>query len=301
MGTQNRGSKQGLQVNWFNFLFSFHFVYGKLIVGSLIVMGIITAVICYLQFHLHIIEIRIPSNTLNTFGMVLGLLLVFRTNTAYERWLDGRKQYGSLMNASRNFALNIIHSAADFSRKQEILALHKSFIQATSEHLLQGQNDKKSLKTLSDSQKNLVEKASHKPMVIMYMLEEKLTRYAEDKLINTEQYFYAKRSLHEIVDAFGACERIKFTPVPLSYTLHLRRIVLIYCLVLPCTLVNDLGWWSIPVELIVFFAFLATELIGEEIEDPFSGDIHDLPIYDYSDNISRNIENMEVWDKESEK
>lgn len=293
MSKKHRTSKENLQENWFGFLFSFHFVNHKIILVSLSVMGFITALICYLQFHSHIIDIEMPSNSLTTFGMVLGLLLVFRTNTAYERWLDGRKQYGTLMNASRNFSLTIANSFAEPVRKKESLALLKSLAQSISEHLLGRGNHKKELQTLTEAQREKFNLASHKPVFLLNELEGHLSKMVTDKQLANEQYFYAKKSLQEITDAMGACERIKYTPIPLSYTLHLRRIVLIYCIVLPFTLVNDLGWWSIPVELIIFYALLGIELIGEEIEDPFSGDMHDLPIFDYADNIFRNIDNIE--------
>lgn len=293
MSKKNKASKEKLQENWFGFLFSFHFVNHRVIIVSLSVMAFITALICFLQFYSHIIDIKMPSNSLTTFGMVLGLLLVFRTNTAYERWLDGRKQYGTLMNASRNFSLNMANSFAGTARKKESLALLKSFAQSISEHLLGRGNHTKELLTLTPEQQAKFNIASHKPVFLLNELEGHLSEMFADKQLANEQYFYAKKNLQEITDALGACERIKFTPIPLSYTLHLRRIVLIYCIVLPFTLVNDLGWWAIPVELIIFYALLGIELIGEEIEDPFSGDLHDLPIFDYSDNIFKNIGNIE--------
>lgn len=132
--------------------------------------------------------------------------------------------------------------------------------------------------------------AMHKPSCIIDILSKEFFKLNKLGTISNEQLLTLEGCISSFTDVIGACERIKFTPIPFAYAMHLKRIILLYCLMLPFTLINDLGYWSILVVMLIFFVLVGIEVIGEEIEDPFGKDDNDLPIIETANNIRRNIE-----------
>jgi putative membrane protein len=94
------------------------------------------------------------------------------------------------------------------------------------------------------------------------------------------------RELKEFSEILGACERIKNTPIPYSYSMYIKQFIFIYLITLPMAFITILGYVTIPVVILVTFVLLSVELIAEEIEDPFGRDVNDLP----TDELSVNIE-----------
>ncbi|CAG8729344.1 17528_t:CDS:2, partial [Cetraspora pellucida] len=75
--------------------------------------------------------------------------------------------------------------------------------------------------------------------------------------------------LDHFIDILGSLERISNTPIPLAYRVHLKQAVTLYVWLLPFTLVDILGWLTIPVIFVISFILFGVEAIGSEIEDPF--------------------------------
>ena len=101
-----------------------------------------------------------------------------------------------------------------------------------------------------------------------------------------------ENEIEKLSNIQGACERIRNTPIPFGYAIHLKRILLIYLITLPFGFVKSLHWWSIPLMMLVFFTMIGIELIGEEIEDPFGKDVNDLPFDELQDKIEGNIDEI---------
>ena len=138
-----------------------------------------------------------------------------------------------------------------------------------------------------------LQKSKHKPNYILMQLSEKLAIAFKDKTISGEQLIILENEIEKLSNIQGACERIRFTPIPFGYAVHLKRILLIYLITLPFSFVKALEWWSIPLMMMVFFTMIGIELIGEEIEDPFGTDINDLPIDDLQNKIEDNINEIQ--------
>ena len=108
-------------------------------------------------------------------------------------------------------------------------------------------------------------------------------------VISGEQLLLINPELTSFTDICGACERIKNTPIPYSYSAFIKKFFFIYIMTLPFGYVFTLGYWVVPVVAIVFYVLGSLELIAEEIEDPFGKDSNDLPMEKLAANIRKHV------------
>lgn len=230
-------------------------------------------------------------------SIVLGLLLVFRTNTAYERFWQGRQLWGILINTVRNFARQIWVSIeenepADRKEKETIMRLLVAFAIA-SKLLLRGQELNGELEGYMPSE--LYEKLktmNHPPIHIAFLISDYLQHQYERGCINSYQLAAMFKLLDRMVEALGSCEGILKTPIPLAYSIHLRQLLLIYCLSLPFQMVSDFEFWTAIGVALVSFTVFGIEEIALEIENPFGYDPNDLPLDTICTTMQRNIEDL---------
>jgi putative membrane protein len=230
-------------------------------------------------------------------SIVLGLLLVFRTNTAYERFWEGRKAWGQLVNNIRNLARQILvaiptDESSDHCQKISVLNLLPAFAIALKLHLRSESIDRELTDLLSPAQIEHLQKIEHIPLAITFWISQYLEeKYRQGKL-DRHQLVNAIELLNNIADTIGICERILKTPIPLAYAVHLKQLVLIYCLLLPFQLVADLQWWTGPVVALISFTLFGIEEIGMEIENPFGRDYNDLPLDRICKTIKINVNEL---------
>ena len=134
--------------------------------------------------------------------------------------------------------------------------------------------------------------ADHKPNYLLDQMSKKVVLALKSGVITGEQLLVLENEIEKLSNIQGACERIRNTPIPFGYAIHLKRILLIYLITLPFVFVKSLHWWSIPLMMLVFFTMIGIELIGEEIEDPFGKDVNDLPFDELQDKIEGNIDEI---------
>lgn len=232
-----------------------------------------------------------------SFNIGLTLLLVFRTNTAHERFWEGRKLWGALVNATRNLARDLWivvkeQSQKDRAEKEAILRLIIAFPIAMKLHL-RGEPVNQQLALLMPEHQYLrLKDTQHPPLQIAFWMSDYLQYQNERNCLNIYQLTNLHKIVDELVDILGGCERILKTPLPLIYTIILRNLVLVYCLVLPFEIVRDLHWWTGVLTAFVSFTLLSIEQIGSEIEEPFGHDPNDLPLDIICNTIKRNIEEL---------
>lgn len=228
-------------------------------------------------------------------SIVLGLLLVFRTNTAYERFWEGRRLWGSTVNVVRNLAWQIWVSVDEVEpgdRERKISALHLLPAFAISKKLyLRYEPASEELKPwISSSQYNFLRNVQNMPLEITHWLGDYLQQEYKRGLLTNYQLATLHSSMNILLDNLGGCERILKTPIPAAYVIHLNQLVLIYCLILPFQFVEDLGWWTGLFVGLVSFALFGIEEIGVEIENPFGYDYNDLPLNKICRTIEGDIE-----------
>ncbi|MEI6427116.1 MAG: bestrophin family ion channel [Pseudanabaena sp. ELA607] len=230
-------------------------------------------------------------------NVVLGLLLVFRTNTAYERFWEGRRVWGILVNSIRNLTRQILASvdeSNDADRQQKLVHVRLLAAFAISLKLqLRHEPMGDELKPfLSPFQHQRLQTMNNPPLEIAFWLSIYLQNQFKCGLIKSVNLHLINLRIHEIVDVVGACERIQRTPIPLAYSIHLKQLLLIYCLSLPFQLVGQLGHFTGIGVALISFTLLGVEEIGLQIEDPFGRDANDLPLDTICKNIVRNMEDL---------
>jgi putative membrane protein len=221
-------------------------------------------------------------------GIVLGLILVFRINTAYDRWWEGRIKWGELVNNSRTLAKKI-HAFVDDKEVHEYFKIMiPNFAFTLKEHLRDNHLESE-LESSDDYFFDSLAACEHKPNKITSSMYVKLNELLKTKKITTEQMFILDKELKAFVDILGACERIKNTPIPYSYTVFIKKFILTFAVTLPLAVVNEFYYLTTPVVLLLFYILSSIELISEEIEDPFGTDINDLPTDEIAEKIKLNV------------
>ena len=275
---------------WFKHIISFnHSDTINKLWKELIALGIFTLGIAY-------IEIKYIGNTeklselmqvYSLIGFVLSLLLVFRTNTAYDRWWEGRKKWGELVNNSRNLAIKISALTDDPEIRTYVKRMISSYVFAMKEHLREGVKIEEL--DLTEEEKKEFSQFEHKPNYIAQKMYAKLHAMKQSGKLTEENYIVIDVNLKAFSDIIGACERIKNTPIPYSYSMFLKKFIFIYVTTLPLAFVNTFGYYSSLVSIFVFYVLVSMEILAEEIEDPFGKDDNDLPTDDLCQKIKANV------------
>ncbi len=248
--------------------------------------------------------VAIPALASLVPNLVLGLMLVFRTNTAYERFWEGRRLWGSLVNVSRNLARQIWTNVAehdddtvpaalnDREAKAATLRLLVAFAVATKLHLRQQPVNQELERLLPSSKFFKLKQMNNPPLEVAFWIGDYLQQQYQRDRLHIHQLIAMQELLNGMVDSLGGCERIFKTPIPLAYMIHLRQLLLLYCLTLPFQFVSDLGWWTSLVVVLISFTLFGIEEIAVEIENPFGQDANDLPLDAICETMLRNVEDL---------
>jgi len=226
-------------------------------------------------------------------GFAISMLLVFRTNTAYDRWWEGRRQWGSLVNNSRNMAikLNSMLSHEDDKNRSFFVQLIPRFALELKNHLQKEETrfilDERPHPEIPNFDRN-----KHIPNQVAGLMMSRLNLLYKQQKISGDQLILLNTEIISFLDICGACERIKNTPIPYSYSAFIKKFIFIYVITLPLGYVFNLGYLIVPVVLFVFYVLASLELIAEEIEDPFGKDANDLPMQRMAETIEKNIKEV---------
>ena len=238
--------------------------------------------------------LRLPDNspiknitTLHSLiGFALSMLLVFRTNTAYDRWWEGRKLWGSLVNNSRNLAVKLVPMLQGREEEKAFFASAiPTFPVALMNHLRSDvtkfEMDERPHPEIPD-----FDTAQHVPAQAAGLIVGRVYELHRQGSIRAEELLLINGELSALMDICGACERIRNTPIPYSYSAFIKKFIFVYVITLPFGFALSLGYLSIPLVALIFYILGSLELIAEEIEEPFGADQNDLPM----DRLCRTIE-----------
>ncbi len=229
----------------------------------------------------------------NLLGFVMSILLVFRTNTAYDRWWEARKQWGTLTNASRIIAIKM---NAFLKREDQVnRSFFKKSIPLFADTLFSHLRSDKTqfmLDEIDHPEFESLDLQKHGPNQVASMIFSRTNNLYKEEILSGDQLILINNELNALTDVCGACERIKNTPIPMSYSSFIKKFIFIYVLTLPIGFVFSMGYFVIAAVPFIFYVMASLELIAESIEDPFGLDPDDLPIEKISENIRTHVKEI---------
>lgn len=255
-------------------------------------------------YHLGIKHFSIPFLPVGTLGTAVAILLGFRNNSAYDRFWEGRKIWGQLVNDSRSFTrqiLTIPKNTTDIVKKTMVYR-HLAFINALRMHLrredLEDESCWNELRGFLDDEEFIeLHNATNKPTFLNYCQGKELKQLYDDNKIDSYQFTYINTVLDRFYDIQGKCERIKNTPLPRQYAFFTTLFTRIFVSLLPFGFVEQLGWYTIPLSVLISWIFNTLEQVGTYTENPFDNGINDVPMSSLCITIERDLRNL-LGDKE---
>lgn len=289
--------------SWFGLIFEFHRsdtfrkMIWVLLVYAAYVTGLTWVELEYNEYFEFLDTVVVHS----LLGFIMGLLLVFRTNTGYDRWWEGRKQWGALVNSTRHLAYQLgallpgEEHAADRAALARLIAAYPSALR----HHLRRVEPQEILSRIESDQPNGLKPSDlssqnpqHIPNAIAAELYRRITVWNREGTFSGQMLINLNTELARFTDITGACERILKTPIPYGYSLFIKKFIFAYTVTLPLGLVNQFSWWTIPLTTFVLYVFGSLELLAEEVEEPFGTDANDLPTDPLAETMRGNINEL---------
>ena len=242
------------------------------------------------------LKITLTSIPFSLIGLPLAIFLGFRNNAAYDRYCEGRKLWGDIVLQSRNFSrqcLSLIAHPESLKPDSGLNDVRIRMIYRTIafahalRHLLRNTDARNELEPLIvPSEWQNMNHASNLPDYLMHRMGNDLQICLTENRLDGCLASTIDSTLCSLTAAAAACERIKGTPIPFSYTLMLHRTAYLYCFLLPFGLVDTIGFMTPFVVGIVAYTIFGLDALGDEIEEPFGNLPNDLAL----DAICRSIE-----------
>lgn len=279
--------------SWVTLIFAFHrsdtF---RMLWKEIIYIGVFTSALAYVEisYFPNALVLKELISVYSLIGFVISLLLVFRTNTAYDRWWEGRRKWGELVNDTRNLAIKLSAILPETEDRKFFKRMIPNFVFAAKEHLRKGVLFEEL--ELSASELEILSKKNHVPLAIAEIMYKQLVELKKAGKISEEEYITLDKNINAFMDALGACERIKNTPIPFSYSLFIKKFIFIYVTTLPLAFVTQFGYFSALIATFVFYVLVSMEVLAEEIEDPFGSDDNDLPTDTICERIRANVQEV---------
>lgn len=235
--------------------------------------------------------------TFGPLGLALGIFLGFRNNESYNRYWNGRKIWGRLVNVSRTFSRQVMTyiNASDEETKPHTKDLTMRMIAYVTalRHALRDTEPFTDLKQFMDEaevealrgQKNI-------PMSIAQGMAKKLKALWQKGLINDMHLKSLDESLTEMLGIQGGCERIRATPIPYVYTVLIHRLTAFFCLLSPFVMVEKCDYLTPILTFLISYAFFGLDDLGEELQDPFGITLNDLPLTAINRTIEVNLKQL---------
>ena len=217
-----------------------------------------------------------PTVAHTLLGVALGLLLVFRTNASFDRWWEGRKLLGVMVNRTRDLARQFAVYAPDDA--PEVARLLGAFF-AVAMQSLRGETDLTELgDALTKEERAALEPYRTRAAILLAWITRRADALSRAGKLSEARLYAVDTNLTALVDAYSGCERIVRTPIPFAYAQHIKIFVTLFCFTLPFAIVDVMKAWTPLASAILAYALIGIDEIGVEIEDPFGYDDNDLPI-----------------------
>jgi putative membrane protein len=281
------------KVNWWSMLFVWRGSIVRKMLPQLFIVAGLSVFAVWTAGHLFRHKVPLNSTPFTLTGVSLALFLGFRNSSAYDRWWEGRRLWGNLLNTARSLtrqAMTMTDARVGPGKIgtgsiREFVNLQIAFAYATRDQL-RGAPFERSAELLAAPLAAEVDQARYKPALLLRAMGEWVSQRQREGAFGEIITSAFDRNLIELSNVLGGCERIASTPVPFSYSVMIHRVVYFYCALLPFGLVDAIAWMTPVVSLVIAYSFIALDVLASELEMPFDLEENDLPL----DTICRTIE-----------
>ena len=278
------------KTNWWTLLFVWRGSMMKQMLPQLLIVAALSVFAVWSEGTIFKHKVPLNATPFTLVGVALALFLGFRNSSSYDRWWEGRKLWGALVNITRALTVQVLTMTDDApgkctQEKRAFLNMVVAFTYAMRDQL-RGDVFARSAELLPPALAEEVDRARYKPFIILRAMGEWVTKRQKEGGFREISKTMLDRNLIELSSILGGCERIASTPVPFGYSVMIHRVVYFYCALLPFGLVDAIEWMTPVVSLVMSYSFIALDSMAAELEMPFGRDDNDLAL----DAISRNIE-----------
>lgn len=241
----------------------------------------------------HHISLDLAPFTLS--GVAISIFLGFRNSASYDRFLEGRRFWGSLLNVSRSLtrqAISHAQLAADDPLLREWVAMLAACASAL-RHQLRGTDAAADLRRLLPTAlADGILAARYRPISLMERMAEWVAERRREGRFGEIIASAFDRNLDELSEIIGGCERLQNTPIPFGYAVIIHRTVYVYCALLPFGLLDSIGYMTPFLATFIAYTFIALDTLAAELEEPFGTDFNDLPLEKLSGGIEVALADM---------
>ena len=262
-----------------------------LILTRTLMVGAFALLITIVDLNAALPDLGIDVTPFEVAGGALSLLLVLRTNAGYDRWWEGRRLWGGIVNQCRNLAIaSLSYGPDDPVWRDRIVRRAVAFAHVTRRSLRGERPAAELVALLGTDEAGHISSADHMPSAVACLVGESV-RDARDRLgLDGFALLRVDQERATLIDHVGGCERILKTPLPLAYRIEIRRFLILFLASLPFALVDKIEWLTPVVSLLVALPLLAIDKIGTELECPFSTEsLNHLPLDEICATIEQNL------------
>lgn len=284
--------------NWFKMLFEWNGSVLPQLMPRLLLLLLFSILVVYFKPFLLEHNLHINPSIFTLFGIALAIFLGFRNSVSYDRFWEGRKLWGALLNDTRSLARqsHSLISSSDYDEKrEEFINLLIAFVYSLKHQLRHTDSSNDINRLVSKDFANSLNEVHFKPIIILRELGNWVKKAKKESKLDSMSQLAFEENLNKLSNIVGGCERIASTPIPYTYSVLLHRTVYTYCFMLPFGFVETLGWVTPFAIVFIAYTYVAIEAIADELEDPFGIQPNDLAL----DTMSQMIENtlLELNDK----
>ncbi|TFH41745.1 MAG: hypothetical protein E4H01_14480 [Lysobacterales bacterium] len=278
---------------WAKIIFRVHGTVLPRILSRVALVIQVAVVLTYAQV---VLGIDIPTSSVlhSIVGVALGLLLVFRTNSSYDRFWEGRILIGAMVNETRDLARQTASYLVDspFQTRERIGHYIIALFAAIRRSLRREREAAEMAVLLSEEERVQLVGASAPPLLVARWISDQLAIEAGAGRLSEQRLVAMDRRISALIELWGGAERILKTPVPFAYAHHIKGFLTIFCVTVPLSLLDSMGWFTPLGAAIVAYGLFGIDEIGIEIEEPFGYDDNDLPMDGIGETIARNVSDI---------
>jgi putative membrane protein len=280
------------KTNWFRMLFEWNGSVLPQLLPRLSILFIYAVVVVYFREDLLRYNIYINPAIFTLFGIALAIFLGFRNTVSYDRFWEGRKLWGALLNDTRSLArqAHTLVEGDDYEKERTRFIRLLTALVHSLKHQLRDTDPNTDLKRLlPNSEDDKLKTFVFKPIMILKELSVWVNNAKISGRIDSITQANFDLNLNKLSDIIGGCERIASTPIPYTYSILLHRTVYIYCFLLPFGFVESTVWVTPFVIVFIAYTFVALEAIADELEEPFGIQPNDLALEAMSEMIENTL------------